>query len=414
MNRASGPNGAILHCVTCLTGVAAFCFCLMAPPCQAEEVGSTSRMTAPVSILDKKSDYHGPEREQPEPIVEEVCIGFFAPHEAGNLPGQSLWRGAMAAIEQANANGGYHGKPFRLVCRWADNPWGAGSREMTRLVYEDKVWAVIGSIDGAATHIAEQVATKARITLVSPLSGDPSLTHTAVPWMFRLPPDDSAVAEALVRLAVEKMGYRRIVVLTSTDHDGRTGAAEISRALRRHSIAPVLHLSIDANQTDFTQHLSRIASIPADAIFLWGAPDLSVRFLLAMREQSINRPVFGPIAFSLPSFLQRAEGAAEGLTTCRLVWAPNDSRWAKFAEEYRTRFGENPTDEAALGYDAASMLIEAIGRAGLNRARIRDSVAEMSGFVGLAGKVRWDNGGGDIVSPSPVVFREGELRGIED
>jgi ABC-type branched-subunit amino acid transport system substrate-binding protein len=151
-------------------------------------------MTAPVSILDKKSDYHGPEREEPEPVVEEVRIGFFAPHEAGNLPGQSLWRGAMAAIEEANANEGYHGKPFRLVCRWADNPWGAGSREMTRLVYEDKVWAVIGSIDGAGTHIAEQVATKARITLVSPLSGDPSLTHTAVPWMFRLPPDDSAGA----------------------------------------------------------------------------------------------------------------------------------------------------------------------------------------------------------------------------
>jgi ABC-type branched-subunit amino acid transport system substrate-binding protein len=386
----------------------------MAPPCQAEEVGYTSRMTAPVSILDKKSDYHGPEREEPEPVVEEVRIGFFAPHEAGNLPGQSLWRGAMAAIEEANANEGYHGKPFRLVCRWADNPWGAGSREMTRLVYEDKVWAVIGSIDGAGTHIAEQVATKARITLVSPLSGDPSLTHTAVPWMFRLPPDDSAVAEALVRLAVEKMGHRRIVVLSSTDHDGRRGGAEISRALRRRSIAPVLHMSLDANQTDFTQHLSRIASMPADAIFLWGPRDPSVRFLLAMREQSVNRPVFGPIAFSLPSFLQRAKGAAEGLTTCRLVWAPNDSRWAKFAEEYRSRFGENPTDDAALGYDAASMLIEAIGKAGLNRARIRDSVAEMSGFIGLAGKVRWDNGGGNIVSPLPVVFRGGELRGIED
>jgi len=315
----------------------------------------------------------------------------------------------MLAIEEANEGGGFRGKPFRLVCRWADDPWGAGSREMTRLVYEDKAWAVIGSIDGASTHVAEQVATRARITLLSPLSGDPSLTHAAVPWMFRLPPDDASVAETLAAVAVHKMGFRRIVVLSSADHDGRTGRFEILPALARLRVAPLLHLNFDPSQTDFSQQTGLISSTSADAIFLWGLPDASLRLLLALRERGIELPIFGPAVFSLPSFVERAGRAAEGLTTCRLTWEHDAARCEDFVKKFIRRFGEKPADDAALTYDAAVIITRAIRKAGLNRARIRDAIAEMSGFVGLAGKVTWDNGGGNLLTPQPVRVHAGRL-----
>jgi ABC-type branched-subunit amino acid transport system substrate-binding protein len=374
----------------------------------AAETDSRPAASAPKSILDARADYHGPERQEPEPLgFPDIGIGFFAPHTSESPIGEGLWRGATLAIEHANKRGGYRGKPFRLVPRWADDPWGAGSREMTRLVYEDRVWAVIGSIDGASTHIAEQVATKARITLVSPLSGDPTLTHTAVPWMFRLPPDDSAVAEVLARIAVEQKECRRIVVLTSADHDGRTGGREIASSLGRRRVAAVLHLKFDPSQTDFSQQLSRVESIAADAVFLWGSPDSSLRLLTAMRERGVALPVFGPASFSLPSFLREAEAAAEGLTTCSLAWEQDGIRTEEFAEKYRARFGGLPGDDALLGYDSADIVIRAICSAGLNRARIRDAVVEMSGYAGLAGTITWDNGGGNMVVPAAVTIRNG-------
>ena len=376
----------------------------------AAETDSRPAASAPKSILDARADYHGPEREEPEPLsVPDVRIGFFAPHTSENPVGENLWRGATLAVEHANERGGFRGKPFRLACRWAEDPWGAGSREMTRLVYEDKVWAVIGSVEGASTHIAEQVATKARITLISPLSGDPSLTHTAVPWMFRLPPDDSAVAEVLARIAIEERGFRRIVILTSADHDGRTGAREIISAIGRRRVAAVLHLKFDPSQTDFSPQLSRVKSIAADAVFVWGPSEASLRLLPAMRDQGVTHPAFGPASFSLPSFLREAAAAAEGLTTCSLAWERDPTRTDEFAEEYRARFGEQPADDALLGYDAADLLIRAIRRAGLNRARIRDAVAQMSDYSGLAGTIRWDNGGGNIVAPLPGIVRNGRF-----
>lgn len=415
MTRVSRHSWSIAlrtGCTLCLIG---FAFGLVAISCAASEAGSKTAVPIYKSILSDKAAYHGPERDQPEPSdIEEVRVGFFGPSQSSNAMGQNMWRGATLAVEKANAAGGYRGKRFRLVCRWADNPWGAGSKEMTRLVYEDKVWTVIGSIDGATTHIAEQIAVKARITLISPLSGDSSLTHTAVPWMFRMPPDDAAVAEFLVRLAIEKNGFRRIAVLSSADHDGRAGAAEVVSALGRRQVRPVVHLTFDRSQTDFSPQIGRISSASAEAIFLWGEPDSSARLLRSLRGKGISLPVFGPPVFSLPSFLEKAGSAADGLMTCRLAWGNDETRSTEFARDFEERFGEKPSDDAAVAYDAATIVIEAVRKAGLNRARIRDAVSEMSGFVGIAGKITWDNGGGNVAVPQSVALHRGWLCAIEE
>ncbi len=415
MNPVTGSGCAVARWAPVVTTLVILSLSLCAPVPVAAQTRSPNTVPIHKNILSDKADYHGPERDEPEPQnIREVLIGFFAPNDLPSTIGRNMWRGATLAVEHANAEGGYGGKPFRLVCRWADNPWGAGSREMTRLVYEDRVWAVIGSVDGASTHVAEQVATRARITLVSPLSGDPSLTHAAVPWMFRLPPDDASVAQSLAELAVRKMGFHRVILLSSTDHDGRAGAIEIVSALARYRVAPVLHLNFIPSQTDFSEQMDRISSTSPDAIFLWGLPDPSLRLLLALREKGINLPIFGPAVFSLPSFFEKAGNAAEGLITCRLTWDDDGARSEDFAREFETRFGERPADDAALGYDAAVILIEATRKGGLNRARIRDAVAGMSGFVGLSGEVTWDNGGGNVARPQPVRVHSGQPCVIEE
>ena len=77
--------------------------------------------------------------------------------------------------------------------------------------YRSNVFAipVIGGPDGETTHVAQQVATKAHLPLISPVSSDPSLTHTRVPWIFRLPPDDSVQAEELMAKGLGPRNLKR-------------------------------------------------------------------------------------------------------------------------------------------------------------------------------------------------------------
>lgn len=138
-------------------------------------------------MLDDPMTFTGTETLDGAENENEYRIGIFAPDDDDHPVGRDLVRGVSLAVEQANAAGGVNGKPLRLVRRWADDPWGAGSKEVIRMVFEDRVWALIGGPDGGTTHVAQQVATKAHLPLVAPVSSDPSLTHTRVPWIFRLP-----------------------------------------------------------------------------------------------------------------------------------------------------------------------------------------------------------------------------------
>ena len=153
---------------------------------------------------------------------------------------------AQRRIEEANAEGGYGGIPFRLVSGWSENPWGTGITRVTRMAYSDHVWAVIGSIDGASTHLAEQVVAKARLTLINPASTDKTLNPAHVAWMFSCLPGDHQLAPVLARALVDRIGTDPFTLLSSTDHDSRVFTTELERKLAPGGVdrAPVFLLTL--------------------------------------------------------------------------------------------------------------------------------------------------------------------------
>ena len=67
--------------------------------------------------------------------LKDIPIGLFAPLDDSHPAAAAVYRGALLAVEKANADGGFRGVPFRLVRRWARNPWAAGSKEMINLPF---------------------------------------------------------------------------------------------------------------------------------------------------------------------------------------------------------------------------------------------------------------------------------------
>src|ERR1035437_4511457 len=144
--------------------------------------------------------YSGAGRDLPEPQnLTEVRIGFFGPieHNPEEIFGLRMLRGAQLAVEEANARGGYGGKPFRLMLHndydnWQakamygdDRPtdpaiWGSASNEVVKMVYDDQDWAIFGSISSDSTHIALRVALKAEIPIVNSASTDPTIPETHI------------------------------------------------------------------------------------------------------------------------------------------------------------------------------------------------------------------------------------------
>ena len=146
--------------------------------------------------------------------VDEVRIGFLGPVE--NHPDEKLGRlmlnGARLAIDEANAAGGYGGKPFRLMIHNDQAVWGASSNEIVKMAYDEKVWAMLGSISADSTHIALRVSLKAEVPIVNSAATDPTIPETIIPWYLTTIQDDRVQSYTLARRIYTDLGLKKVAL----------------------------------------------------------------------------------------------------------------------------------------------------------------------------------------------------------
>jgi len=230
------------------------------------------------------------------------------------------------------------------------------------MAYVDKVWAIIGGIEGASTHLAEQVVIKALLPLVDPGSTDKTVNLASVPWMFSWLPADPAHAEAIGQGLKESSASGRFVLLAATDHDSRALAAELKLFLARNRLTPLRHIEFHPGAGDAARIASEVVQLKPQAAVVLGGPLESARMIEELRYAGSNALVFAGPAAGRETFLTLAGPAAEQVRFPLLEESPRP---------------ELPDYAAVSAYQATGLLIRAIRKSGLNRARIRDAIQEI-------------------------------------
>ncbi len=355
--------------------------------------------------------YSGAGRDIPEPKdLTEVRIGFFGPveHSPEQAFGLRMLHGAQLALEEANARGGYGGKPFKLMLHndydnWQakavygeDRPtdptiWGSASNEVVKMVYDDQDWAIFGSISSESTHIAIRVALRAEIPIVNSASTDPTIPETYIPWYFTNLQDDRVQCLTLARRMFTELGLKRVAILRVNSRYGRFGVLKLRDAARRMGHPIVIEQKFMPGDTDYTRSLKIIQSSRADAIVLWTDEVPAANILKQMKALGMKQRVFGAYRTLGPELLAEAGGAAEGFEAV-FPYDPtrNDPRWLDFNSRFEARFQEKPEQFASLAYDAMYALLSSICKAGLNRARIHDALADIEEYDGVTGHMIFD------------------------
>jgi len=359
-------------------------------------------------ILDDPRAFNGRIGAEIDPSsLDSISIGLFAPFNQDDPAAHYLYRGVKLAIEQANAAGGYQEVDFSLVRRWAADPWGAGSKEVVRLVYGDRVWAIIGFRDGAG-HIALQIAAKAYAPVIAPLSSDSSLTHTGVPWIFRLPPDDRLQARLLVKDGIVNKHLNRVGLVSGTDQNSRAAAAEMEKELNRQNIPAVFHFEVSPGLSDFQAIVERIRFFYPRVLTLCLQAPVIPRLLKALQCNGIVCPVSMPWTPGVD--IKKLQAIYHGLIFIVRPFQPpvqvkTGEIYKQFIRDFEKRFGMLPTCSAAYGYDSVQLIIHSIRSKGLSRPGIRQGLEELTGYQGVSGSIIWDNGGGNLACPVIKEFR---------
>jgi branched-chain amino acid transport system substrate-binding protein len=374
--------------------------------------------------------YAGAGRDLPEPTnLTEIRIGFFGPieHTPEEQFGQRMLQGAQLAVEEANARGGYGGKPFRLMLHndydnWqaktvygddrSTDPaiWGSASNEVVKMVYDDQDWAIFGSISSESTHIALRVALRAEIPIVNSASTDPTIPETYIPWYFTDLQDDRVQSYTLARRIFTDLGLKRVAILRVNNRYGRFGVPKFRDAARRLSHPVVIEQKFMPGDTDYTRQLKVIQGSRADSIVLWTDEIPAANILKQMRALGMKQRVFGAYRTLGQELLTEAGPAADGFEAV-FPFDPTrtDTSWTSFNQRFEARFQQRPEQFASLAYDAMNALLDSICKAGLNRARIHDALANIDVYNGVTGRMVFDPNQKNVAPMYIGAVRDGKI-----
>ncbi|MFB3920356.1 MAG: ABC transporter substrate-binding protein [Terriglobia bacterium] len=343
-------------------------------------------------------EYNGAASDRPDGDItklNEVAIGFLGPLENNpeSMFGIPMLHAAQMALEEANARGGYQGKPFALKIYNDSALWGASSTVLPSMLFKDNCWAVLGSIDGQSTHILIRVSLKLEVPILAPGVTDRTVTETRIQWIMGNFPDDRLQGYALANYIFHELKLKRIGVLRTQTRYARIGVGVFSDMARRMQRQPVLEVKFDRGDTDFSRQLRMLRDANIEGLVIWAEWPEAALVLKQMREMGMKQPVFSSSRTAYPKLIETAGPAAEGLVTaCALDPTRHDPKWTDFRARYRQKYGEDPDAYAAYAYDGMNMLVAAIQRAGLNRGRIMQALRDyqLKEYDGVAGRVLFD------------------------
>lgn len=327
--------------------------------------------------------------------LDEIAIGFLGPLENNpeSVFGIPMLHGAQMAMEEANARGGYKGKPYALKLYNDSALWGASSTVLPSMLFKDNCWAVLGSIDGQSTHILIRVSLKLEVPILSPGTTDRTVSETRIQWILSNFPDDRVQGYALANHIFHDLKLKRVGVLRTQTRYARIGVGVFNDMARRMQRQPVLVAKFERGDTDFSQQLRKLRDAKIEGLVIWAEWPEAALILKQMREMGMKQPVFSSSRTAYPKLLEVAGPAAEGLVTaCALDPTRPEAKWTAFGERYRQKYGEDPDAYAAYAYDGMNMLMAAIEKSGLNRGRIMQALRDyqMREYDGVAGRVPFD------------------------
>jgi len=302
------------------------------------------------------------------------------------------------AFDQQNAKGGVLGRKLELVA--ADNKSDAGesTSSVTKLVTQDKVVAVIGSMTSSVTLAAVPVVTDNKIPMISPSGTNAKLTVDPAsgavrPWIFRACFIDPFQGQVGANFALKDLKAKTAAVIIDQKSDYSKGLADafVTNFKKGNGTITGTENYVAGSDKDFRPILTRIRSQNPDMVWLPGYYQEVGLIVKQARELGMKMPFMGGDGWDDPQLFNI--GGKEALNNTFYVdhVATDDPAMATFVSDYKAKYNSEPNAMAALGYDAANLLVKAIEDAkGTDPEKLRSALENMKGFKGVGGEITID------------------------
>lgn len=323
---------------------------------------------------------------------DTIKVGEFASLTGGSASfGQSSHKGTALAIDEINSTGGVLGKKLKLLTEDDQSQAGQPATIVRKFIANDHVVAVLGEVASSKSLEAAPICQENHIPMISPASTNPKVTEVG-DYVFRVCFIDPFQGTVMAKFALSK-NWKKIALLTDVKQDYSVGLAQFFKEnLSKSGGQIVKEQSYSTGDKDFKAQLTSIKAAKPEAIFIPGYYAEVALIARQARAIGLKVPLLGGDGWIGESLLKVAGSSLDGsFLSCHFSADDKSPVIQGFVKKFKAKYGETPDDMAALGYDSAMILADAMKRANTTDGpKLRDAIAATKNFNGITGTITLD------------------------
>ncbi len=251
-----------------------------------------------------------------------------------------------------------------------------------------------GFTDNDSVLVAGPIFQQRHVPFLSIGATDPSLPATIGDDVFLVPFGDNTQAAAAAEFGYGAFGRDVAILWDATSDYTRTLPRYFRTRFEQLGGTAKLDVSYDGGCDigGLAQQVLTQQPQP-DFVYLAGLPDCIGAVVASLRAAGVTQPIVGGDGFDTPNLLDGGSGPTDQVWYTTHAWLSEDTGTpaAKaFIAAYRDAYGVAPTDAfAALGYDAARLMLDALQRARGGKHGVFDALENTRDFEGVTGTISY-------------------------
>lgn len=338
--------------------------------------------------------------------------------------GTSHVEGIQLAVEEINAAGGVDigGTKKKIVLDIKDNK--SSDAELPSVynsLVEGGSVVILGPAVSSLTKQSFTMAEESKIPTISASATDNLATikgdGSVQPYGFKICYSDSFQGNAIAKSAKDK-GFNKVLIYADNSSDYAKGLTTVFEEKFKELGGEVVGVeSYTKGDKDFSSVLTKIKGQEFDAIFVPGYYEEASQIVKQAREMGIEKPILGPDGFDSPKLKEVAGASALNnvFFTTHFSLKEDSDTVQNFLKAYKQKYDKDPDTFAALGYDLAYFVKDAMEKAGSdNPEEITKAIAAYQNFTGVTGTFSMDEDHTPIKSIKLVELKDGEQASVTD
>ena len=328
-------------------------------------------------------------------FADDIRVGITMRMISEN--GQAYGQMVMDEIKGINDAGGINGKMIEATLMNDECKSDKGVANANKMIFQEKVHLLIGSSCSSVTLPIVDVTAKAGVPQMVPHSTNSKITQKGSEWVFRIPVSGRYYGGVNAKYVGENIGTK-IAYICAADAASVGDCANMEKQMRaRFGAEPAYRADVQEKEVDFRSHMQKIKSMDVDGILVAALAETMARALVQSYEAGIGEDVrrIGSSSASNAPVPKIAGDAAKGVFFTAAYAAADNRPIAKlFNEMTRQRYGIHaPDHDFSQAYDLVRIMEIALKNADLDlsdgalaadRTAIRDAIANVEGYEGLA------------------------------